>query len=265
MSNYKVKNLFKDISHTIYNCCIDQSTFLISKLSHWYLSWRSSPQLIKYLQILTRNMPSVSLDTQFYTISLEQFEKSVNRRRIDNTMVKEQTMIYRTLHRKLKIEQHEPWTQMLQKSKQFALLPVRYWDFLVKYINNIHTLSTKIKFISTSFRNRKKASLRQAFLSVSQRFQINVIFTDNVRILCLSCKTKMSKTTANFPENIRSKRHSNRLPWCHLSRSHLYWYSFFSLLNMNQIPEKLYFGEWSYATQIFQSVQYDSSNRSSAG
>ena len=53
-------------------------------------------------------MPSVSLDTQFYTISLEKFEKSVNRRRIDNTMVKEQTMIYRTLHRKLKIEQHEP-------------------------------------------------------------------------------------------------------------------------------------------------------------
>ena len=53
-------------------------------------------------------MPSVSLDTQFYTISLEKLEESVNRRRIDNTMVKEQTMIYRILHRKLKIEQHEP-------------------------------------------------------------------------------------------------------------------------------------------------------------
>jgi hypothetical protein len=53
-------------------------------------------------------MPSVSLDTNFYTISLEKFEESVNRRRIDNTMVKEQTMIYKTLHRKLKLEQHEP-------------------------------------------------------------------------------------------------------------------------------------------------------------
>ena len=106
MPIYKVKNLFKDILQTIYNCCIDQSTFLISKLSHWYLSWRSSPQFIKYLQIFTRNMPSVSLDTQFYTISLEKFEESVNRRRIDNT-IKEQTMIYKTLHRKLKIEQHE--------------------------------------------------------------------------------------------------------------------------------------------------------------
>jgi hypothetical protein len=36
-------------------------------------------------------------------------------------MVKEQTMIYKTLHRKLKIEQHEAWTQMLQKSKQLKL------------------------------------------------------------------------------------------------------------------------------------------------
>ena len=35
-------------------------------------------------------------------------------------------MIYETLHRKLKIEQHEPhwnpgWTQMLRKDKQFLL------------------------------------------------------------------------------------------------------------------------------------------------
>ena len=135
----------------------------------------------------------------------------------------------------------------------------------MKYINNIHTLSTNLKFISTSFRNRKKASLRRAFLAVSQRFQINVIFTDHVRILCLSCKVKKSKTTANLPENIRNKRYSNRLPWCHLSRSHLYWYSFFSLLNMNQVAEKLYFGEWSYTAKSIQSVQYACLNRSSAG
>ena len=37
-----------------------------------------------------------------------------------------QTVIYETLHRKLKIEQHEPhqkrvWTQMLWKSKHFLL------------------------------------------------------------------------------------------------------------------------------------------------
>jgi hypothetical protein len=40
-----------------------------------------------------------------FTINIRLGE-SVNRRRIDNT-IKEQTMIYKTLHRKLKIEQHE--------------------------------------------------------------------------------------------------------------------------------------------------------------
>jgi hypothetical protein len=105
------------------------------KLSHWYLLWRSSPQLVKYLQIFTWNMPSVRLDTNFYTISLEKFEESVNRRRIDNT-IKEQTMIYKTLHRKLKIEHWTTrtfkncrWTQMRQKSKQFLL----HYDLHNKY------------------------------------------------------------------------------------------------------------------------------------
>jgi hypothetical protein len=37
-------------------------------------------------------------------------------------MDKGQTTIYKTLHRKLKIEQHEPgWTQVLRKVKQFLL------------------------------------------------------------------------------------------------------------------------------------------------
>jgi len=48
---------------------------------------------------------------------------------------KGQTTIYKTLHRKLKIEQHEPttnrgWTQVLRKSKQFLLHmwhPSCYW------------------------------------------------------------------------------------------------------------------------------------------
>jgi hypothetical protein len=85
-----------------------------------------------------------------------------------------------------------------------------------KNIDNIHTLSTNITFISTRFRNIKKARPRRAFWPVSQRFQINVIFTDNVdnvRILCLFCKVKKSKTTAILPENIRNKRHSDKLSW----------------------------------------------------
>jgi hypothetical protein len=53
------------------------------------------------------------------------------------------------------------------------------------YIYNIRTLSVNIKFICTSFRNRP----------VSQRVQMNFIFTDNVRILCLSCNVKKSQKT----------------------------------------------------------------------
>ena len=47
-------------------------------------------------------------------------------------------------------------------------------------IYNIRTLSVNIKFICTSFKNRP----------VSQRVQMNYIFNDNVRILCLSCNVK---------------------------------------------------------------------------
>ena len=48
------------------------------------------------------------------------------------------------------------------------------------YIYNICTLSVNIKFICTSFGNRP----------ISQQVQINFIFNDNVRILCLSCNVK---------------------------------------------------------------------------
>ena len=57
----------------------------------------------------------------------------------------------------------------------------------VQYIYNIRTLSVNIKFICTSFRNGQNSEL---FMPVSQRVQTNFIFTDNVRILCLSCNVK---------------------------------------------------------------------------
>ena len=50
------------------------------------------------------------------------------------------------------------------------------------YIYNIRTLSVNIKFICTSF--------GELFMPVSQPVQMNFIFTDNVRILCLSCNVK---------------------------------------------------------------------------
>jgi hypothetical protein len=216
---------------------------------------RRPPQLVKYSQLC---LPSVW--TQISTPSVwEKFDEAVNRRKTDNTKY-------------WRLSSTNPIKTVGELRFSRRVCSSYYIDVCEilrfpsdKNIDNIHTLSTNITFISTSFRNRKKARPRRVFWPVSQLFQINVIFTDNVRILCLSCKVKKSKTTANFPENIRNKRHSNRLPWCHLSRSHLYWYSFFSLLNMNQVAEKLYFGEWSYTAKSIQSVQYACLNRSSAG
>ena len=58
---------------------------------------------------------------------------------------------------------------------------------LCRYIYNIRTLSVNIKFICTSFRN---GQISELFRAVSQRVQMNFIFNDNVRILCLSCNVK---------------------------------------------------------------------------
>ena len=45
---------------------------------------------------------------------------------------------------------------------------------------------------------------------VSQRVQLNFTFSSNVRILCLSCNVKNSKTTAKLSKRSRSKRRCNR-------------------------------------------------------
>jgi len=45
---------------------------------------------------------------------------------------------------------------------------------------------------------------------MEKRVNINFIFNDNVRILCLSCNIKKSKTTAKLSEKSRNKRRSNR-------------------------------------------------------
>ena len=58
------------------------------------------------------------------------------------------------------------------------------------FIYNILTLSQSTKCICTSFRNRQKSELLTRFQPVSQRVQINLIFNDNVHILCLSCNIK---------------------------------------------------------------------------
>ena len=68
---------------------------------------------------------------------------------------------------------------------------------IYKSIYNIRTLLVNIKFICTSFRNRQNSEL---FRPISQRVQMNFIFNDNVRILCLSCNVKKVGKLVRFKQ-----------------------------------------------------------------
>ena len=52
----------------------------------------------------------------------------------------------------------------------------------------------------------EKRAFGELFCPVSQLEQINLIFSNNVRKLCLSCNVKKSKITARFSEKSRKKR-----------------------------------------------------------
>jgi hypothetical protein len=85
--------------------------------------------------------------------------------------------------------------------KYFVMFSVRFNFDFVKYIYNIRTLSVNIKFICTSFRNRQNSEpLGELFRPVSQRVQMNLIFNDNVRILCLSCNVKKVGKLVRFKQ-----------------------------------------------------------------
>ena len=69
------------------------------------------------------------------------------------------------------------------------------------HIQYIRTLSENIHFILTSsITGREKQALGKMFWPVSQRVQINFIFTDDVRIICFYCNIKKSRRTAKLSE-----------------------------------------------------------------
>jgi hypothetical protein len=59
----------------------------------------------------------------------------------------------------------------------------------------------------------QKRTFGKFFNPVSQRVQMNFIFSDNVHILCLSCNVKKLKSTAKLSKISRNNRLSNNLPW----------------------------------------------------
>ena len=74
------------------------------------------------------------------------------------------------------------------------------------HMQYIRTLSENIHFIFTSSRiGRKKQALGKLFWPVSQRVQINFIFTDDVRIMCFYWHIKKSRRTAKLSEKSWNK------------------------------------------------------------
>ena len=55
----------------------------------------------------------------------------------------------------------------------------------------------------------EQRALGELFRSVSQRVQMDFIFNDNVRILCLSCNVKKSENLSDLNKKDRNKRHSS--------------------------------------------------------
>ena len=83
------------------------------------------------------------------------------------------------------------------------------WNKGEKKIDNIIIyIVENIKFIYTNF--------DEFFLPVSQRVEMNYIFSDNVRILYLSCYFKSPKETVELSKKSRNKRCSYRFWLCPL-------------------------------------------------
>jgi hypothetical protein len=91
-----------------------------------------------------------------------------------------------------------------KRKTNFRTNPNRNFNYqmmgLLIYIQ-YSTLSVNIKLICTSFRNRQNSEpIGELFRPGSQRVQMNFIFNDNVRILCLSCNVKKVGKLVRFKQ-----------------------------------------------------------------
>ena len=91
-----------------------------------------------------------------------------------------------------------------KRKTNFRTNPNRNFNYqmmgLLIYIQ-YNTLSVNLKLICTSFRNRQNSEpIGELFRPGSQRVQMNFIFNDNVRILCLSCNVKKVGKLVRFKQ-----------------------------------------------------------------
>jgi Na+/H+ antiporter NhaD/arsenite permease-like protein len=114
----------------------------------------------------------------------------------------------------------------------------------------------------------------RAFYPVSQRVQINYIFSDNVRtyllwilkvmyvycIFYLSCNVKKNKTTAKLSKKNREKRYSNRLLMVSSLKSALMLLSFLIVAQHESCSRKTISWSVIILQMLTQSIQFDCSN-----
>ena len=82
-----------------------------------------------------------------------------------------------------------------------------------------------------------KESIWWAFLASFVAVQINLIYSDIICIMCVSCNVKKSKTTAvKLSTKNRNNRRSYRFQLCPLQRPCVWCYRFCLCLYMNKVP-----------------------------
>jgi hypothetical protein len=103
--------------------------------------------------------------------------------------------------------------QHLSTKRSDTLLKFHFLIFYTRchYIYNIsvHCRKIYIVFVRAVEQVEKNQALGKLFWPVSQRVQINFIFTDDVRIMCFYCNIKKSIRTAKLSEKSRNKNDSN--------------------------------------------------------
>ena len=99
-----------------------------------------------------------------------------------------------------------------------------------------HLVGNKYTMYVLCWKIYRKAS----FSTFSQWVQINYIFTDNVRILCLSCNVKKSKTTGKLSRNCRNKCCCNTVVSNHVNSDHVPPFSCHDSWNVRQTTSGVY-------------------------
>ena len=107
----------------------------------------------------------------------------------------------------------------------YLVIIIKTWDI---YNINKYIVGKYIIYLYKIKKQERIWALGELFYPVSHRVQINLIFKDNVHILCLSWNIKKSKTTAKLSENSWNKHHFQL-------RQHFYCYCFFLLLYIHDL------------------------------